>query len=1288
MSDDQLLPHHRDELKKSAIASEIVDLNFESIFKADGYYYTLRNGDGTQIYVGNGYENIFSQKLNRSEAWLRLARPDNPDRTVRTEPESNLVKVPDISWRGYTIDYRTFQRSSDFYCTKYDSCDEFGRDLRRFDRAKRKRRKYEHPWKAKTLPILLDPGEAIANLIYERYGVNPTPAEMAKGFWFVVWRYPQIPLFIVEGWKKAAALLSLGYPAIGGSGIWAFYRTQKDKSGKPTGNSYITEGLAKFAKPGREFVFVFDQDEKESTRETVNRAINLTGKLLEAEYHCTTSVVGWSENAKGIDDLIYLFGADIARQRIKQKQPRESWAAHIWQAQIKELEYKGWLSKRSFTPNRAIEPQRFLSTQQIPIPESNTITSIQAGLGQGKTTLIGEYIFIWRSQGYGVHLIGYRNGLLYQTCERWGLEHLHRDKAFARRSDPQSLLAYCVDSLKHFLAHDFKNKILVIDEILSVIIHLIQSSTIKTRDRRKILELFEAAIQNADCIILMDAHLADWVVEYIAKIRAKAIADTEVIKYCNDHPEAPLDIIMLCSTLRVDADGDEVINLNDRSVWLGKIYATAKAFQLGSPGQGFAITSDSQRELAAIDKKLRNDFGLRVVRIDSETTKPANRAKFPEVGEFLLDPKAYIEKHKPHAVLYSPSAESGLDINIKGYFIAQFCLFTGMIGTNSAMQMMMRIRDEKCPRIVLAVTSRFNQDHDGMLSGRAREIQSARADISVEIAKAALEGREPLLNSALDLIKAGRDDLHNVVEFALTSDFNYERTCYRDRLIERLEGKGHQLTRLEKIPIDEADATALAETQEIKQQLEREYATAVYKAKNITDSQAYRIAHSFNQTDEQQHQLKKWELTRRLPGLQAWTGFSPFFVELVLFDDPGLISRIRRRHLLSKPELPKITTAKQFARALQSEGLPLLAELSATHLVTKTLINLGIPELMQHSHRDLHLNHALIQPIAKQLQRKQIRQILKVSKLKKDSDQAIRTIGAMLERTLDLKFTEVKQRGSDGDRTRVYRLDDQTDLANRDENNENLSWKEQKAILLAKARKFIAEATKLEIENNSIEKSAEQILDEIILNKDVEVIPIAVAPTDDNVITNSPDFVEFQNFAKNDHQNSLPPTPDMGFGAHSKRPNNSINNLVAFAVRDDHVDNSPVLGDDIPPKQPAKLPPSLGGGGVVAPASPLAPIERAWQQTEVTELDKLRSRLSELIHAKAPPPERIDATLKIFASRLNDEVLQASDLKSIEWRLNSNLGAKIPVDDALAIWCNLSPPVQEKIAVMVLGEVG
>jgi hypothetical protein len=139
---------------------------------------------------------------------------------------------------------------------------------------------------------------------------------------------------------------------------------------------------------------------------------------------------------------------------------------------------------------------------------------------------------------------------------------------------------------------------------------------------------------------------------------------------------------------------------------------------------------------------------------------------------------------------------------------------------------------------------------------------------------------------------------------------------------------------------------------------------------------------------------------------------------------------------------------------------------------------------------------------------------------------------------------------------------------------------------------------------------------------------------------------------------------------------------VLFAVRDDDVNNPPVLGDEIP-TQPTKTPPFSGGSGVTAPASPLAPIERAWQKTEVTEPNKLRSRLSELIHSKAPPPEQIDATLKIFASRLNDEVLQASDIKSMQWRLNGNLGANMSFDDAQAIWCNLSPLAQAKIATMV-----
>jgi hypothetical protein len=1272
----------RAELDESAIDQEIQDLNFAHVIESPGYYVTI---EGTnKLYRAVGYAPSYSHKQNRSRLEVKLTPPDQPWNVVRTAPEHKLIPVPDMGWRCFTTDPKTWKHSETFWCTKFDQA------FRRYDQDKREFRKYEQPFRVSTIPFLLTPSEQIANQIYKKAGVNPTEDERAIGFWYCVMIYAEIPIVITEGAKKAASAMSAGYAAIGLAGIWGGVRALKDESGEKIGGHRLIPELEFFVKRGRSFAIAFDQDTKSKTVDAVNAATTITGKLIE-DQGGFVSVANWDSKYKGIDDLHYHCGVDALHQAIADAKLLAKAIVDSWLDKIKEIEYQNWLINRRFTPNREIDPEPYLSTQQIPLPKINTITAIKSGLGTGKTTLIGEYIPQWVNQGLGAILLGYRNGLLYQTCEKWGFYHLHADQAFRFRSDRESLLACCLDSLKHFKPEDFKGRVLIIDEILSVIIHLIKSDTLKTK-RNKTLEMFEAAIKNAALVVLMDAHLSDWAVKYIEQLRGDHPKNT--IKYENICPALPLNIEMLCSTARIDEDGNEILDQHDLSAILSRIYATAEALQFSDPGQGMVITLDAQKKGAAIARNIEERFGIKCLRIDSETTQKGHK-DYQMVMEFLADPLAYIEKYKPKVIIYSPSAESGLDINIKDYFIAQFCIFTGTIGTNSAIQMMLRIRDPKCPRIVFAVPYVLTKGHNELKSGRAAEILKTRQHLAYLISSDILDGKDPLQETAHQLIKDSKTNPHNLAEATITSDLNYESTCYRARFTERLESRGDHITKIEGA---KKDQLAIDITRQTQHQIALEKSTAIYQAQNITDSQAQRIAASFTPTEQQQHEYQKWRLSKRLPGILSWQDFKPEFIKLVLFDKPHLINAIRRRHLLDRPELLKITTAKQWVRLLQSKGSPFYADLRKDHLLIKTLIGLNIPELIHYYDDDLSLDHPLIKKLAKKLETKSNRTILGISKLQKDSDQSIRTISAMLGNLFALKIEPVKRSGSDDDdRTREYRIDDGIELADpvkaniaiaKNLNSPNLI-KVLKAIELAKAKNFITEATRLEVSFTTIDKNSDQIL------ADANTSRTNTVSTDEAI------NLEFLNSQKSAPDHSPQPPPSMEMGHVQHLTDNRLNYLESFAGRNETRINDQKTTShlvSINQSAPAQNSPHLEGVAVVpqqsqscesndvaiAPASPLAQIERAWQKAEITGLDKLRSRLTRLISSKVPPPKQTDSTLKILASRLNDEVLQANDLNSIEWRLIGNLGEKMPFDNALDIWCNLSLPAQKKITSMVV----
>ncbi|WP_442946466.1 DUF3854 domain-containing protein, partial [Nostoc sp. 'Peltigera membranacea cyanobiont' 213] len=81
------------------------------------------------------------------------------------------------------------------------------------------------------------------------------------GFWHWVWQH-NVPVTIVEGVKKAGALLTAGYAAIAIPGVNAGYRTPTDEYGTAIGKPNLIPDLKHFATEGRHVNICFDSDTK------------------------------------------------------------------------------------------------------------------------------------------------------------------------------------------------------------------------------------------------------------------------------------------------------------------------------------------------------------------------------------------------------------------------------------------------------------------------------------------------------------------------------------------------------------------------------------------------------------------------------------------------------------------------------------------------------------------------------------------------------------------------------------------------------------------------------------------------------------------------------------------------------------------------------------------------------------------------------------------------------------------------------------------------------------------
>lgn len=182
-------------------------------------------------------------------------------------------------------------------------------------------RKYENPLGVKQLfdrdlNFSAVPDE-IAERIYRKYGVTPTAAEKASGFWYVVYKHPEIPIYRTEGNKKDAAITSQGRVVISGQGVNAGYRA-KNQVGDKLPERILHPQLEIFAQPGREIRFAFDQDSKLSTILNVRQELVREAELL-LERGCNIYSLGWDhQQGKGADDLIKNHGPAAFERADKQ----------------------------------------------------------------------------------------------------------------------------------------------------------------------------------------------------------------------------------------------------------------------------------------------------------------------------------------------------------------------------------------------------------------------------------------------------------------------------------------------------------------------------------------------------------------------------------------------------------------------------------------------------------------------------------------------------------------------------------------------------------------------------------------------------------------------------------------------------------------------------------------------------------------------------------------------------------------------------------------------------------
>ncbi|MCC5662000.1 DUF3854 domain-containing protein, partial [Nostoc sp. XA010] len=456
---------HWQEWADSTIDSEIAALNFKSLSGNTAFEYLL-----------------YSDRISRRN-----------DGRLRDQDMRRYAHLADGAWWCSSVNILTGEDSL-WGCLKPNTP--------RID-GDSKAIKYEHPPKVDTEIFALRVPVRIWQLISRRYDVAlpENYQSLPYGdFWRWVRENTQIPVIVCEGAKKAAAILSCGYVAIGLPGVWGGRRQPKDEYGENSGAPYLIPQLTAFAQPGRRIYFCFDADVKRTTVRSVNGAIAKTAKLFSLR-GCEIKVMGWHPGlGKGIDDALAACGREQLDTIYCDALKLDEWNTK----QLRRLTY---------TPDLSLN-QRYLG--ELVIPSGKQLIGFKSPKNTGKTHSL-QWLTdpIIRAGERRVLVITHRVQLATQLVKKLGLPFVTELKQTEQGS--HFGMGLVIDSLHpksqaKFNPDEWKGCWLILDEIMQLIWHLLSSTTCQS-DRVAIIKNFKRLLLNVvnygGKIFIADADLND-----------------------------------------------------------------------------------------------------------------------------------------------------------------------------------------------------------------------------------------------------------------------------------------------------------------------------------------------------------------------------------------------------------------------------------------------------------------------------------------------------------------------------------------------------------------------------------------------------------------------------------------------------------------------------------------------------------------------------------------------------------------------------------------------------------
>ena len=774
----------------------------------------------------------------------------------------------------------------------------FKADNPRLDHKDNKPIKYEHPYKSSNRAFFLQVPKRIWQMISDRHGV---PIGDYMEFWEWVIK-ENLPIIFCEGAKKAAALLSCGFIAVGLPGINGAYRKVETNHKKHN----LIPDIQLFATAKREITICFDNDTKPTTRINVRKAIASTTRLLKSK-KCVVKICDWTQKKsipeKGIDDVLVVHGKEVVENIITTALPVSQWQTQPYYQLSRKI---------NLTLN-----QRYLGDILTDIPHK--IIGVKSPKGTGKTEALKPVIDKLDSEGYSVYLLSHRIQLCQALCTRLNIPYI--DDIIGGKCDRSKGFGVVVDSLHgqgkgqfdvENDAYLLTNKyVVILDEIEQVLWHLLNSSTEVKNHRTEIIKQLQLLLLNADKIVCLDADLTDVSLDFIQS--ATNCKDDDIFIINNEYKEGGYQILnyqettpvnWLSDLLKAVDNGDKILIATDSQKIKGKF--------------------STQNIESILIKKFPHLSGL-ILRIDSETIADPEHPAYGCITKINEIIKQYF------IVLISPSVGTGISIDVRDHFDSVWGAFQGVQSENAVRQQLMRLRDN-VPRHLWIAPIGLSWQGDGSASLYSI-LSSNRKQFKIHL--------QQLKNIGFEVL----DDYLNTNDSALNCyakmacRINNEMGAYREIILKNLVIEGNKI-------INKCDDDNEGIKEEITSIRDNNYLdqldeTAAINIDDLDDKGYERLSNQKSKTKPDRQRQRKYSIKKRYQ-----VDVTP---DLILKDDDGYYPQLRLHYFLTMgfeniPQKDQVTAKKM--RDDQSVFMP---DFNRSQISAKVglMRSLNIPQILE-----------------------------------------------------------------------------------------------------------------------------------------------------------------------------------------------------------------------------------------------------------------------------------------------------------------------------------------------------